>query len=394
MRANGGWTLNDVEEFPILFNAAKGSNGLWYLPDGETNDDESDPTIIEVQADGTYIEYPLPGNYSICPKSTVAVGNKICIMLGNSGREEVTLMTFHVLTKEFAFYSAPCPGINSPLYAGGAVGPNGKVYWAPVRDYSYAAPMKPFVYNPVANTVGYETFNDTWITDHYGLATLGGDGLMYFTPGAITAAGGGFSSGEHMMVANFTTMTCTNLLTPPDPIWEDPEDTFQWAMPNATGIYAYSFRDGIWKCSLASGWTLLATSYIWSDFYVDNGELTESCEFDANAVVGKDGKIYAFGYTYRSSLNYTPVMMWINPANDEVHFLEYPSMTGHPFMPTITYPHGDTFITVSLYRNGWDPFFKTSYPIADGTTPYISFARGAVTRSLAVGSTMVSGWKG
>lgn len=374
---NSSWQTQTVEDYPFLYSAVKADNKWWLLQGFDSN---SDPALIEVNpTTGAFTEHTMGGYAN--DLSTAAVGNKVISVWVGSGSTTVWFTVHDVTTHTSVQYSPTAP-VAGTRYGPGAVGPDGKVYFAPKTGSGGSLPM---VYNPSDNSFAWPNFGGTWVSDNYGWSMMGGDGAMYFLPGLVTTAGGGYFSGNTIARLNFTTMTITTIPLPLRPYSTSSlEDTYVWAHSAPNGVYAGGMFSGVYKIT-SSGATLIGSSDIWTDVYVNQGDLTENAEFRANhAVTASDGKIYSIGYTYRSSGNYTPCLLRIDPSNDSVRYKEYPAQTGKPFQPTTLYPVGDTLRAWSYGNVEFPPVFVTDLPTSYG--PDITFAHGSNARSVALGN--------
>jgi hypothetical protein len=372
---DGAWLPQTIAETPPTLYATELVDGEWWLIY------MSGPDLVRVAVDGTMSRVNVPDGFYPFGRSTAHVGD---LLLGVDGTSSgVWGYTYDISSGVSTSLYVETPGASSVEYGSGALGPDGKVYFPALKANSGATAMQTLVYDVAGGTWSLVALTGLTPVFGYGLGVMGGDGLMYFLPGQKTTGGGVSWSGTKIAVFDFGTMTATIHDLPQRGWGTGLESTFMWAMPAPDGVYAMGSSDGVYKVT-AAGAVRIATADRWSEYYANGDELTAIADLEGTAAYGPDGLLYSVGYTYRSSGNYTPVVMWIDPADDSVHFQEFADMTGRPFTPVNTFIVGDS---VRAFSQEFDfaPLFSAAI-----TPEGVQFSVGATAVGLSIGAVPVS----
>lgn len=391
-----GWISQSLSTAPAM-SASVEVDGLWYFNSRlvmGTFGANGSRELIRANADGSFTMIPFPANGSQGEpawKSMIAVGTKIYIGIF-SANSNVEVRVYDTVAGTWALVTIAAGG-SSPGWGKPALGPDGLIYFPP---YGGPSTMRPLVFNPATNTMAFTDFGSTWPVVSGGEKTghfcMGGDGIMYFLPGGLSAWTSGYASGTKMgYISGWPTPTVTLFPTlPPDNGGGSSQaNTWIWAAPAPDGIYAGTFGNNFYKITAAGPQFLRVANPFFSPPYNSpfDSELTNSATFSSNAIVAPDGLIYVVGYGYISSGNYPPVVATINPANDEVHFLEYLDFSGHPFVGQASYIHdgalrtwpvkvgsGATALIVDIFEN--ELIVAPEFSYAFGSQP-VTLALGA-----------------
>jgi hypothetical protein len=402
-----GWVVQSLTTIPAM-NAAVEVDGVWYLNTRHLNGLPFNPNgsreLVRVNSDGTYTTIPFPANGSQGEpawKSMIAVGTKIYIGIF-SANTNAEIRVYDTVAGTWALVTIAGGG-SFPGFGEPALGPDGLIYFPP---FGGPATNRPLVFNPSTNTMSFTNFGSTWPVVSGGEDTghfcMGGDGNMYFLPGNITAWASGFQSGTKWgYISGWPSPTVTDLgALPLDNPGASPgtASTWIWAMPAADGIYAMTMGRTFYKITTAGAqWLMSSNPFNTPPYNAPSSELSNSANFQSNAILGPDGLIYTVGGVSLGSNNFVPTVAYLDPSTDEVHFQQYSSFTGHPFVGTVSHVHNGMLRTwpvrvgssgaPSLIVDMWEHEFYGSvggWSIAVGDNPV----------SLAVGDSPFSLWVG
>lgn len=366
----GAWIPQTFADYPFPTWSVE-VGGKWYMGgpyrNGNGFGSRGQPGVVEVNTDGTFTIYTPALSWEFAWKAATAFGIYIYIPLFTQTDNVLQIYKFNTVTKAFTLLSLSTSPHDYGSLGKGCIGPDGALYFPPYGRIATTGGILRL--DPTTDAMTINNFAGAWpATEYSGHLIMGGDGHAYIFPGSITAYGGGYQSGTKLGYLTWPGPTLTWFPPPLPPDYGDSGTANTWiaAYPAADGAYGVTSGGNFYKITTA-GPEFLQSGDMYADpgWYVDNGELTDSAEFDGNLILGPDGLLYIAGSTYRSSGNYTPVMATINPANDEVHFEEFPAMTGKPYVPSVSYLFDGKIRTVSL-RSG-----AASFPDIFESTLYV-----------------------
>ena len=400
----GTWAPQTWADYPFPTWSVE-VGGTWYLgARARTSNSFSSrdiPEVVEINPDGTGTAYPQSLTVSEFGwKSAIAYGQYIYIGMYSRVDFRAQCLRFDTVSKTYTLLQLVTSGSGNQFPGLGrpALGPDGMIYFPPYGRVTTAGAWTKL--DPTTNTLTAQPLSGWPASEFCGQACMGGDGNMYFFPGMVTASGGGFQSGTRMGYLSFPGPTLNLFPLPLPRDWPgSTSEATTWiaSAPAPDGVYAITSGGIVYKVTTA-GPEFLQGPTPWADpeWYVDNGELTDQVDgIDAMLIEGPDGKFYTMGYHYNASSNYSPVAMWIDPSNDEVHFQEFLTFTGKPFVPTAMYVHDGDLHGVSVRVGAFtfpDQFRFTPVGPSGPPDSGFSFYVGDRPVSLYVGDRPVQGW--